>query len=379
MQTVVISGSGLYTPPESVSNQELAASFNAYVHQYNTAHQAEITAGTLGPLKESSAEFIEKASGIKNRYVLHKTGVLDPHILCPRLKERPNTEPSIQAEWCIAAAEQALHHAQKKPSDIGAVIVACSAFQREYPAIAIEVQALLGIQGGFAFDMNVACSSATFAIQLAQNTIQCGQAEAVLVISPEIASGHLNYKDRDSHFIFGDACTAVVLETSHTAIAPHCYQILGTKLLTQFSNNIRANFGFLNRTSPETADAPDKLFVQEGRKVFKEVTPLAAKLILEHLSELGIKPTDLKRLWLHQANLAMNTLISKKILGREGTEQEVPIVLHRFANTASAGSIIAFHLYHQDLNPGDIGLLCSFGAGYSVGNVVLSKLNPAMC
>lgn len=376
MQTVVISGSGLYTPPESVSNQELAASFNAYVQQYNSTHQAEITAGRLEPLKESSAEFIEKASGIKNRYVLHKAGVLDPNILRPRLRERPNEEPSVQAEWCVAAAKQALQNAQKKPSDIGAVIVACSALEREYPAIAIEVQALLGIQGGFAFDMNVACSSATFGIQLAQNMIQCGQAQAVLVISAEIASGHLNYKDRDSHFIFGDACTAVVLETSHTATAPHCFQILGTKLLTQFSNNIRANFGFLNRISPDTMETPDKLFIQAGRKVFKEVTPLAAELILEHLSELGLKPTDLKRLWLHQANLAMNTLVCKKVLGREGTEQEAPIVLDRFANTASAGSIIAFHLYHQDLNPGDVALLCSFGAGYSVGSIILSKLKP---
>lgn len=375
MQRVVISGTGLYTPPESISNQELVESFNAYVHQYNETHKAEIEAGTLEALKESSSDFIEKASGIKSRYVIHKAGVLDPNILCPRLLERPNEEPSIQAEWSVKAATEALQNAQKKPSDIDLVIVACSVFQRSYPAIAIEVQALLGAKG-FAFDMNVACSSATFGIQVAANAIKSGQARAALVISPEITCGNANFKDRDSHFIFGDAATAVVVEAAPFATAPHQFEILGTKLSTRFSNNIRSNFGFLNRATPENRDTPDKLFMQAGRKVFKEVIPYAADLILEHLSELGLKADDLKRLWLHQANYGMNLLVAKKVLGRDPTNVEMPMVLDRYANTAAAGSIIAFHLNRQDLKPGDLTLMCSFGAGYSVGSVVLKKCSP---
>ncbi|MGH8560622.1 MAG: 3-oxoacyl-[acyl-carrier-protein] synthase III C-terminal domain-containing protein, partial [Nevskiales bacterium] len=81
-----------------------------------------------------------------------------------------------------------------------------------------------------------------------------------------------------------------------------------------------------------------------------------------------------KRFWLHQANLGMNQLISRKVLGRDATEQEAPVILNEYANTSSAGSVIAFHKYHADLAPGDIGVLCAFGAGYSVGSVVMRRL-----
>ena len=80
------------------------------------------------------------------------------------------------------------------------------------------------------------------------------------------------------------------------------------------------------------------------------------------------------RLWLHQANLNMNESISKRILGRDPSEKEMPIVLNEYANTSSAGSIIAFHKNSKDINKGEVGVICSFGAGYSVGSVVIRKL-----
>ena len=103
---------------------------------------------------------------------------------------------------------------------------------------------------------------------------------------------------------------------------------------------------------------------------------MTAKHITEQLSELNLVPEDITRWWLHQANLNMNLLISKRILGRRATPEEAPIVLDEYANTASAGSLIAFNLYHKDLREGDIGLICSFGAGYSIGSLVLKKQAP---
>ena len=100
---------------------------------------------------------------------------------------------------------------------------------------------------------------------------------------------------------------------------------------------------------------------------------MAAKHIVDQLQELQMTPNDPARWWLHQANLNMNLLISKRILGRQATAEEAPIVLDEFANTASAGSLIAFNLHHKDLNEGDIGVICSFGAGYSIGSLVLRK------
>jgi len=367
----VISATGLFTPGEVVTNAELVESFNAFVERHNTLQAAAIAAGEAEPLQPSSVEFIEKASGIKTRHVVDKAGVLDPDTMRPRIAERGNDELSIMAEIGVAAARQALDVAGRDVAEVDAVLCAASNMQRAYPAMAIEIQHALGIEG-FAFDMNVACSSATFGIQTAADYIRAGNARSVLVVSPEITSGHLNWCDRDSHFIFGDVATAVLVEDA--AIAPAArWDILGTRLKTVFSNAIRNNFGFLNRAAPESAGAADKLFVQEGRKVFKEVVPMVSAMILAEAERLRIEPRTLRRLWLHQANAGMNRLIAQRVLGHEASEDESPTVLDTYANTSSAGSIIAFHKHSGDLAAGDTGVICSFGAGYSAGTVFVRK------
>ena len=371
MTVPVISATGLYTPPDSISNDELVASFNAYVAAFNAEHADAIAAGDVVALEPSSVEFIEKASGIKARHVISKAPLLDPAIMAPRWPERSNDQISVLAEIGVAAARDALARAGRDTADVDAVLCACSNLQRAYPAIAVEIQDALGING-FGFDMNVACSSATFGIQTAADFIRAGNARSVLVVNPEICSGHLNWRDRDSHFIFGDVATAILVEAEDMA-PPGYWHILGTKLKTQFSNNIRNNFGFLNRAHPKTRDAPDKLFVQEGRKVFKEVVPMVSDLILSELERLAIPAESLRRMWLHQANANMNRLIASRVLGHEASADESPTVLDTYANTSSAGSIIAFHLHNQDIAAGEKGLICSFGAGYSVGTVFVQK------
>lgn len=371
-QQVCISGTGLFTPAESISNAELVATFNAYVAAYNDTHSAAIADGQIEALQPSSEEFIVKASGIKQRYVLNKSGVLDPQRLAPKIPERSDEERSVQCEMAIAAAKQALQQAGREGADIDAVIVACSNMQRPYPAMAIEVQAAIGARG-FAFDMNVACSSATFGIQTARDAILSGSARRVLVVNPEICSAHLAWQDRDCHFIFGDVCTALVIERCEDAISTEQWEIVNTRLITEFSNNIRNNFGFLNRCDESGIGARDKLFRQNGRKVFKEVVPMVSELISTHLQDQDLNPEQLKRMWLHQANLGMNQLIAKKVLGRDADTQEAPVILDEYANTSSAGSIIAFHKYRNDMKSGEIGVICSFGAGYSAGSVIVRK------
>ncbi len=368
----VISATGLFTPKDSISNDELVESFNAYVDLRNSENADAIAAGDVDELQHSSVEFIEKASGIKSRFILSKQPILDPEIMCPRFPERPDDEISILAEIGVTAARQAMERAGREPQDIDVVLCACSNLQRAYPAIAVEIQDALGMGEGFGFDMNVACSSATFGIQTAADYIRSGSAKSVLVVNPEICSGHLNWRDRDSHFIFGDVATAILVEAKEIAPTQH-WEILGTKLKTQFSNNIRNNFGFLNRTHPESRDAKDKLFVQEGRKVFKEVVPMVAGMIKEQAERLDLELSDLRRMWLHQANAGMNRLIAQHVLGHESNGDESPTILDTYANTSSAGSIVAFHLHSDDLTDGDIGLICSFGAGYSAGTVFVRK------
>ncbi|WP_293265759.1 beta-ketoacyl-ACP synthase III [Neptunomonas sp.] len=372
MKNPVISGIGLWTPENTITNEELVTAYNAWANAFNTEHLDAIQAGDINAKPLSTAEFIEKASGIKRRFAYCKDGVLDISRMRPRIPARADHELSVQAEIALAAAHKALISANKSADQIDAVIVACSYTQRAYPAIAIEVQHELGIQG-FGFDMQVACSSATFGLHRAYEMIKAGTAKAVLVINPELTSPQVNYCDRDSHFIFGDVAVATIIEDSSTCHSEHSYEILSTKAATVFSNNIRSNFGYTARVSDTDPFSLDALFHQNGRKVFKEVCPMAVEHILKHIEQHNLSVENVQRWWLHQANINMNHLITRKLLGRDASESEAPIVLNEYANTASAGSLIAFHQNHEDLNRNDFGLICSFGAGYSIGSLVIKK------
>lgn len=373
MKSVVISGSGLFIPPHSVSNEELVESYNQYVENYNEQHKAKIEAGELTALAPSSCGFIEKASGIKSRYVMYKEGVTDPEVLQPIFRKRQFDEVPEMVEMAEHAAREALEQAGRKPQDVDMVIVAASNMQRSYPALSVQLQQILGC-GGFAFDMNVACSSATFAIVNAVNAIKCGSAKVALIVNPEFASPQLNYKSRDSHFIFGDVCTATIIEPEEGCQTDNAFKILGTALQTKYSTNIHCQVGYTDHCFD---DLPDEhpYFVQEGRKVFKELLPIVSTHMLSHMDEMQITPSDIKRLWLHQANINMNVFAAKKVMGTDEFDPVVaPLVLDEFGNTASAGSVIAFHRYKGDFVAGEKGVLCSFGAGYSVGSIGLEKL-----
>ncbi len=372
MPAVAITGTGVFTPPETISNDELVAAFNTHADRFNSRNAALIGAGKLAAKAHSSPGFITSASGIEQRHVIDKTGVLDPDRMYPRLPARGDDDPSLMAEIALDAIGKALAQAGKSAADVDAVICAASNMERAYPAVAVEIQRLMGA-GGFAFDMNVACSSATFGIQTATDMIRAGSIDSCIVVNPEICSAHLEWRDRDCHFIFGDVATATLLERQDRATGP-CFRLRSTRLATQFSNNIRNNNGFLRRSRDQLEDRRDMQFMQNGRKVFKEVLPLVTGHIARHMADDGIAAADLKRLWLHQANKAMNDYIGRKVLGREPAPGEQPNVLQDYANTSSAGSIIAFSLHSDDLADGDLGLICSFGAGYSVGSVLVERV-----
>lgn len=100
---------------------------------------------------------------------------------------------------------------------------------------------------------------------------------------------------------------------------------------------------------------------------------MVSELISAHLRDLGIDPQTVRRFFLHQANLGMNEYIARRVLGRDATRDDAPVILDEYANTSSAGSVIAFHKHRADIAPGDIVVLSGFGAGYSAGSVVMRR------
>lgn len=376
MVDVVISGTGLFVPENKITNEELVAAFNEHVDQYNAEHKADIDAGLMPAKQHSSAEFIEKASGIRERRLVDVEGVMDLNRMMSKMPEGGHGDfenPCFQARMGIDAAKMALNQAGLEPGQIDHIVCSSAVMQRSFPAIGIEIQHFLGTSGS-AFDMVMGCSSATYGLIAGVNAIKSGAADRVLMVNPEIFSTMVNFRDRDSHFIFGDIATAVVLERADLATGKDQWLVKGTKQDTQFSNNIRSNYGPMTRIDDDTLFRQDMFFVQEGRKVFKELLPLVTAFISEQLESENMTVGDLSRMWLHQANINMNMYAAKKLLGREPEPGEAPTVLENYGNTAGAGSIVAFHHHRADLKKGEKGLICSFGAGYSIGSLMVEKL-----
>lgn len=357
-----ITGAGVWHPEHILTNEELCIAFNEFVRRTNAA-------GAEPPLKESSPEFIEKASGIKRRYIVDKTGVLDPERMCPNVPERRDDELSVQAEFAVNAISRALAAAGRVGEDVDLVVCGTSMLQRAYPAMAIEIQNAIGARG-LGFDLMLGCASAMAAIQVATTSIQAGLATCAVVVSPELMSGHNNWRERDGHFLFGDAAVALVIEP----VRPGAWEILSVRTMSKYSSNIRNNFGFLNRFDPASQFSVDKLFYQAGRRVYKDVIPMAAKFIASHVESHGIAPAEVARYWLHQANQNMNDLIAERILGRPATSSEAPMIIDTYGNTASAGAAIAFTEHSADLPVGSYGLLAAFGAGYSIGSIAMQRV-----
>lgn len=373
MQRACISGIGVEIPQDVITNEQLVASFNEWVEREN----ARRAASGDEPLPKSDVDFIVHASGVKERHVLQADGILDPERMAPRIPARGDDELSVMAEFGAASARKALEHAGVEAGDVDMVICSASHQQRPYPAMAIEIQQELGTSGS-AFDMNLGCSSAAAGLHVAFNLVRSGAQKRVLVVTPEIISGHLNFRDRQTHFIFGDASTALVVEgLQEDEQRPGRFELVDTRTWTQFSNNIRSNFGFLNRAAQEDTSIvvmDGNMIKQVGNKVFKEVTVAGHKFIIEFLAEHGHTPHDIRRFWLHQANARMNAMILKLAFGHDVGHDRAPMVLDRLGNTAAAGAIIALKENHEDMQPGEHGLLCAFGAGYSIGGALLRMM-----
>lgn len=366
----VIRATGYWAPPNVIDNAELVASYNAYAERFNNAHAEAIAAGEVEAVPLSSTEFIVQASGIERRHVYEKDGILDIDSMVPRIPPRPIEDLSVQAEFALKSIEPALAAAGYDGSDIDGVIVASSAQQRYFPGLSCEIQNAIGATG-FSFDLTMACASALYGLHIANGMIRSGQARRLLISSPEIMTCINVHSRREVHFIFGDASAAMIVEADDGR--PGGWDVLGTHAQNKWSSALRSDFGFLNIAERQVDPDYEPHLDQDGHRVFRDVVSFAPVVARTMMDQIGLEPADVRRAWLHQANIRMVDMIAKRILGRDRTPDNAPSILEEYGNTSSSSVVMNFRMNSDDMAPGETGVMCAFGAGYGVGAAAVRK------
>ena len=370
MQNSLIRSTGYWAPPSVIDNAELVASYNAYAERFNRENADAIAAGTLDEVPLSSAEFIVNASGILRRHVYEKDGILDIDRMVPCIPPRPVDQVSAQAEFALKSVRPALEKAGYDGSDIDGVIVASSAQQRNFPGLSCEIQNEIGATG-FSFDLTMACASALYGLNIANSMIRSGQARRILVSSPEIMTCINVHSRREVHFIFGDASAAMIVEADDGR--PGGWDVLGTHAENKWSSALRSDFGFMNIAERQVDPDHEPHLDQDGHRVFKDVVSFAPIVARNLMEKIGLAPEDVRRAWLHQANIRMVDMIAKRILGRERTAENAPSILEEYGNTSSSSVVMNFQMHSDDMEAGETGIMCAFGAGYGVGAAAVRK------
>lgn len=317
----VARGCGAYLPEKIVSNQELAEKV------------------------DTTDEWIVERTGIRQRHVA--------------------AEGELTSDMAIAAGRAALAMAGLEGKDIDALVVATSTPDLTFPATAAKVQAALGMHGGFAFDVQAACSGFVFATTVANNFITTGQAKRALVIGAETFSRILDWEDRGTCVLFGDGAGALLLEagegdgtaadrgilTSHLHSDGRLHDLLyvdGGVATTQTSGYVR----------------------MKGKEVFRHAVTNLASVVSEALEATGLEADDIDWVVPHQANKRILDGTARKL---KIDPAKVIVTVDKHANTSAASVPLALCTAVADgrITQGDLLLLEAMGAGFTWGSLLL--------
>lgn len=312
-------GVGSALPKRSFSNDELAAEFSL----------------------DTSDEWIRTRTGIQQRHIVSgdETAVSLAH----------------------AAAQKALDHAGRKAEDVDAIIVATSTPDQVFPSVAVRVQAALGMERGFGFDVSAACSGFVYALTVADSMIRSGQAGRIMVIGVEVFSRLLDWEDRSTCVLFGDGAGAVLLEAG----AGEGEGILSTHL------HADGRLGDLLYVDGAVGCASGKVALKmHGREVFRHAVVNLAAAVDEALERNGLKGTDIQWMVPHQANLRIIDGMAKKL---SLPSDRVVVTVDRHANTSAASIPLALDEAVRDgrIRQGDLVLMEALGGGLTWGSALI--------
>ncbi len=303
---------------------------------------------------------LEKMVDTSDDWIIERTGIKTRHI----------AEPGVGASvHGLAAAVQAMEHARVKPDEIDLIIVPTVTPDTMFPATACVIQEKLGCVNAWGYDLSAACSGFIFALQAARAQVECGFAKKVLVIGTEIMSSIIDYKDRNTCILFGDGAGAVVVEP----VDPEAGGIIDAINHIDGSGGkyLYMPGGGSNLPPSHESIEQGKHYVhQAGREVFKFAVKGMAGITMEVLERNGFTGEDVGLFVPHQANIRIIEAAQRRAKLRD---DQVCVTIDRFGNTTSASIPSALRVAYDegDLKPGDLVVLCSFGAGFTWGAILL--------
>lgn len=324
------------------------------------AHSHLLGTGAYCPKRILANQDLEKLVDTTDAWIIARTGIKERRIAA---------EGEVTSDMAVVAAWHALTMAGTKAEDLDMIIVATVSADMPLPSCAVIVQAKLGAARAFAFDVSAACAGSLYALSIADQFVKTGKAQRVLVIGAELLSRLVDWTDRNTCVLFGDAAGAMVVGPARDP---------GRGLLSTHLYSDGTAAGILSIPGggskyPQSAEVLAKnmhKIAMNGREIYKFAVRVLPQAILEALAANGLRVGDIDHIVSHQANAR----IVESVLGRLGVPLEKCwLNLERYGNTSSASLPISLDEANRAgrLQPGDLIAMMAIGAGMTWGSALM--------
>ena len=311
--------------------------------------------GMYLPEKVLTNDDISEFVDTSHEWIFERTGIRQRHIA---------SKDQMTSDLAYMSALDAIQDANINATDIDLIILATSTPDQVFPSTAVKLQDMLNIRGGAAFDIHAVCSGFIYALSTADNFIKSGKYKRILVIGSEVYSRILNWKDRTTCVLFGDASGAFVLEGQNnndirSGIIDSVIRSDG-----QFRSKLYCDGG------PSMQPRTDNFINMDGKEVYKHAVEKQTIIVEELLDSAGSGIDSIDWFVPHQANLRILQTTAKKLKIKE---EKIIVTVDKHANTSSASIPVAMTtaIKENKIKRGDMLLLEAFGAGFTWGAVLL--------
>jgi 3-oxoacyl-[acyl-carrier-protein] synthase III len=316
--------------------------------------------GSYAPSRILTNHDLEKIINTSDAWITERTGIRERRIAA---------DGEVTSDMAVAAARKALEMAETDPTDLDMIIVGTISPDMPMPSCAVFVQAKLGATRAFAFDLSAACAGSLYGMAIADQFIRTGSARRVLVIGAELLSRLVDWEDRSSCVLFGDAAGAIVLGPSPDPVRG----LISTHLHSDGTAAGMLSIPGGGSKYPQSEDVLAKKLNKismNGREVYKYATRALPEVILEALAANGLKPGAIDHVVTHQANVR----IVESVVDRLGIPREKCwLNIDRYGNTSSASLPISLDEANRAgrLRPGDLIAMMAIGAGMAWGSALV--------